>query len=78
MQQFAELLSRNTDRPIVDQTGIEGGHVFELRWSGDGPEQADAPSLFTAIQEQMGLKLEATKAAVEVLVIDSVQKPTAN
>jgi len=78
MQQFAELLSRNTDRPIVDQTGITGGHVFELHWSGDGPQQAETPSLFTAVQEQMGLKLEATKAAVEVLVIDSVQKPTVN
>jgi uncharacterized protein (TIGR03435 family) len=78
MQQFAEILSRNTDRPVVDQTGIDVGHVFELRWSGDGPEPSDAPSLFTALQEQMGLKLEATKAAVDVLVIDSVQKPTAN
>jgi uncharacterized protein (TIGR03435 family) len=63
MQQLAQSLSRDTDRPIVDRTGIEGGQVFELDWAGDGPNQSDAPSLFTAVQEQLGLKLDATRAA---------------
>jgi uncharacterized protein (TIGR03435 family) len=75
MAQLAQMLSRRTDRPVVDRTGIEGGQVFELRWA---IAPSDAPSLFTAIQEQLGLKLEATKAHVDVLVIDSVQRPTEN
>jgi len=78
MQQLAQSLSRDTDRPVVDRTGIEGGQMFELEWSGDGPNQSDAPSLFTAVQEQLGLKLDATRAVLEVLVIDNVQRPTEN
>jgi uncharacterized protein (TIGR03435 family) len=80
--QLAQSLTRETDRPVVDQTGIEGGQVFELQWSagaiGTEPDSDPLPSLFTAVQEQLGLKLEATNALVEVLVIDSVQRPTEN
>jgi uncharacterized protein (TIGR03435 family) len=78
MQQLVVLLSPYTDRPVVDRTGLEGGQVFELRWSADGAGQADVPSLFTALQEQLGLKLESSKGPVEVLVIDSVSRPTEN
>ena len=82
MVQLAQSLSLETDRPVVDQTGIEGGHVFELQWTvgpvGTQPNADLLPSLFTAVQEQVGLKLEATKAVVEVLVIDGVQRPTEN
>lgn len=82
MAQLALSLSRETDRPVVDQTGLEGGHVFELRWGVDGvreeSEPEPLPSLFTAVQEQLGLKLEATKVLVEVLVIDSAEKPSEN
>ena len=80
MAQLAERLSRYTDRPVIDKTGIEGGQVFELNWSGglQGPATQDLlASLFTAVQEQ-GLRLEPTRAAVELLVTDSVQRPTEN
>jgi len=81
------------DRPVVDQTGLQGRFDFLLKWTPDEtqfaalggmrpPPPADTadapPGLFTAIQEQLGLKLESTKAPVDVLVIDHVEKPSEN
>jgi len=80
------------DRPVVDQTGLPGRYDFTLTWTpdetqfggrgGQAPPPADPanapPGLFTAIQEQLGLKLESAKAPVEVFVIDKLEKPTAN
>ncbi len=80
------------DRPVVDQTGLEGRFDFTLTWTPDEtqfggrggqlPPPADPanapPGLFTAIQEQLGLKLDAAKAPVDVVVIDRLEKPTAN
>ncbi len=80
------------DRPVVDQTGITGKWNFLLKWTADesqfsgmgvkAPPPSDAavapPPLFTAIQEQIGLKLDAGKAHVPVLVIDKAEKPSAN
>lgn len=80
------------DRPVVDQTGLTGRYDFTLTWTpdetqfggrgGQVPPPADnvaaPPGLFTAIQEQLGLKLESTKAPTEVFVIDRVEKPTDN
>ncbi len=81
------LLSDRTGRHVIDKTGLTGKYDFTLKWQeGDGPASdepangADAagPSLFTALQEQLGLKLEAQKAPVEVLVVDHAEKPTAD
>jgi len=80
------------DHPVVDQTGLDGHYDFQLNWTPDETQFAsmgvrlppptdkpDAPpSLMTALQEQLGLKLVATKAMVDVLVIDKVEKPSAN
>jgi len=65
-------------RPAVDKTGIAGRFDLVLRWTPDGAvEEASAPpSLFTAIQEQLGLKLEAMKTAADVMVIDHAEQPT--
>jgi bla regulator protein blaR1 len=77
------------DRPVVDQTGLAGRYDFTLNWTPDEtqfgglgvkvPPPTDSatapPELFTAIQEQLGLKLDAAKAPVEVFVIDRVEKP---
>ena len=93
MEDFTHLMqSAVLDRPVVDQTGIKGRWNFVLKWTPDESQfgglgmkvpppsnAADAPPpLFTAIQEQIGLKLEAMKAPVEVLVLDHVDKPSAN
>jgi uncharacterized protein (TIGR03435 family) len=80
------------DRPVVDQTGLAGRFDFTLNWTPDDSQfggmgakippptdSADAPpNLYTAIQEQIGLKLDATKAPADVMVIDHVEKPSAN
>ncbi len=77
------------DRPVLDQTGIAGRYDFTLTWAPLGTEFGGTPynppptdnppaNLFTAIQEQLGLKLEAVKAPADVMVIDKAEKPSAN
>ena len=93
MGDFAQFLQQLVlDRPVVDQTALEGKWNFRLKWTADEsqmsgmgmkvPPPSDAadapPPLFTAIQEQIGLKLDSGKAQVPVLVIDKVEKPSAN
>ncbi len=77
---------------MIDQTGLKGDYNFELKWTpdeshdqgfkgpGDGPPPPDAngPSLFTALQEQLGLKLESQKGSVDLLVIDHAEKASEN
>jgi uncharacterized protein (TIGR03435 family) len=93
MADFAGAMGQAVlDRPVVDQTGLTGRFDFRLTWAPDesrvgavggyrpsATESADAPpDLFTAIQEELGLKLESTKAPIDVLVIDHVERPSAN
>jgi uncharacterized protein (TIGR03435 family) len=80
MDRFAYVLSRSVNLPVVNRTGLEGIFNFQLRWESDSERsRPDAgPTLFTAIQEQLGLRLRAEKAPVEVLIIDRAQKPTEN
>ena len=93
MSNFANLMqSAVLDRPVVDQTGLPGRYDFLLKWTPDESQfggmgvkvpppsnAADAPpNLFTAVQDQLGLKFDATKASVDVLVIDHVEKPSEN
>ncbi|MEO6805892.1 MAG: TIGR03435 family protein [Edaphobacter sp.] len=74
--------AREVGRPVIDETGLKGYYDFDLKWTPEGHVgelSADAPpGLFTAIQEQLGLKLEPTKGPVRVLVIDHVERPAAN
>lgn len=89
MGDFTSLLQRALlDRPVVNKTGLTGKYDFDLNWAPDssqfggdvGAASADAPSapFFTAIQEQLGLKLVATRGPVEALVVDHAEKPSAN
>ena len=90
---FIQGLSQQLGRPVIDKTGLKGLYDIKLQWTpefGQGlaapgspeptppPVDVSGPSIFTAIQEQLGLRLESAKGPVEVLVIDSVQKPTEN
>lgn len=82
MTTLAEILAFDLERPVRDETGLKGDFAFTLEWTR-GLAESDAgpssrPSLFTAVQEQLGLKLESTKGPVEVLVIDHVEKPSEN
>jgi uncharacterized protein (TIGR03435 family) len=78
MKAFADLLGRQTDRFVIDNTGLAGEYDFRLTWTELAAADSDAVSLFTAIQEQLGLKLEPAKAPVQVTVIDSVEQPSEN
>jgi uncharacterized protein (TIGR03435 family) len=82
-------LARLIQQPVGDQTGLKSTYDFELRWSPDSnpgrrtveaePESVasdSGPSIFTAIQEQLGLKLEPRKGPVDILVVDHVERPT--
>jgi uncharacterized protein (TIGR03435 family) len=69
------------DRPLVDQTGLTGRYDFKIVYTPDelgGTDTNTAPSIFTAVQEQLGLRLEPVKAPCDVLVIDYVERPSAN
>ena len=73
--QIAVALSGSSRRMVVDRTGLSGSWDFDLTFAPERDAAADAPSFFTAVQEQLGLKLESTKGPVDVLVIDSIEKP---
>jgi len=89
MGDFASLLQRALlDRPVVDRTGLTGKYDFDLDWAPDesqfggevpvAPADAQAPPFFKAIEEQLGLHLEATRGTVDALVIDRAEPPGAN
>jgi uncharacterized protein (TIGR03435 family) len=82
-------LTQQLGRTVVDKTGLTGQYDIELRWTpddtqgptasqGEGGGESTAPSILTAIQEQLGLKVESRKSPVEVLVIDHVEPPSTN
>jgi uncharacterized protein (TIGR03435 family) len=89
MEGIAEALAGLTGRPVRDETGLRGFFDFKMEWMPDAPAAApDAvekrpaetvgPTIFTALQEQLGLKLESKKGPVEILVIDRAEHPSEN
>ncbi len=83
MQELVDLYAKFMDRPVVDQTGLKDRYDFTMDYEAntDTPDSFTAlvgPGLFKALEEQLGLKWEATKAAVEILVIDHAERPSAN
>jgi uncharacterized protein (TIGR03435 family) len=79
---LAQLLSGLLSRSVVDRTGLAGAYDLELTYTMNETAQpgrslgTNAPDIFTAVQEQLGLKLESTTGPVDVYVIDRVRKPT--
>src|SRR5262249_45344227 len=94
LEVLTRVLSMMLARPVIDRTGLDGEYKFRMEWAeeanlkekvpGESPtvETAAAddtkPSFFSAIQEQLGLKLESSKAPVDIIVIERAEKPTAN
>jgi uncharacterized protein (TIGR03435 family) len=81
MDAFARVLARETGQPVLNRTALEGIFNFRLSWARDRATPVtgdDRPSLFTAMQEQLGLRLRSEKAPVEILVIDHAEKPSEN
>jgi uncharacterized protein (TIGR03435 family) len=85
LDQFARLLFAWAGRPVIDATNLKGRFAIDLRFSLP-PQVAgqpaggtvDAPEIFTALQEQLGLKLQSSATTMQVLVIDSMERPTPN
>jgi uncharacterized protein (TIGR03435 family) len=77
---LARELAQALGRVVLNQTGLSGRYDLTLRWTPDDatPDSSAPPGIFTAIEEQLGLKLESTRGSVPVLVIDSVEMPSAN
>jgi uncharacterized protein (TIGR03435 family) len=90
MADFGKLLSGRAGRPVIDRTGLEGVFDLELKWATEAgllpgpPDRAgandpaitDGASIFTALQEQLGLRLDATRGPVDVFVVDRAEPPT--
>jgi uncharacterized protein (TIGR03435 family) len=90
LSDLADVLARPLGRPVLDKTGIDGWYFFQLEWALDPPPGAGAvtaepratipetdPSLFTALEDKFGLRLESRRSAIEVLVIDQVERTPA-
>ena len=79
---IASLLTNEVDRMVVDKTGLTGSYDLTLDWVHDAPagstDAPTGPTIFTALEEQLGLKLVPAKGPVPVLTIDSVEKPSEN
>jgi uncharacterized protein (TIGR03435 family) len=89
MTELAWVMQRAAvDRPVVDRTGLTGRYDFDLEWTPDetqfggnvpkGNPEPPKPDLFAAMQQQLGLRLEASRGPIDALVIDGVERPTAN
>jgi uncharacterized protein (TIGR03435 family) len=83
MADLAGILRSSTGRTVLDKTGLASSYDYELHWTPEDATPAQAltysgPSIFTAVQEQLGLKLEPSKAPLDVIVIDSAEMPSEN
>jgi uncharacterized protein (TIGR03435 family) len=89
MGYFSWILSGFLDRPVIDKTGLDNFYDFQLRYTPELPQgiskdqippgtDLDGPTIFTALKEQLGLKLEAQKGPVDIYVIDHAEKPAEN
>jgi uncharacterized protein (TIGR03435 family) len=76
MQGIADNLQGPVGRPIIDKTGLSGSYAFTLDMAGfDDPGPG---AIFTALQEQLGLKLESSRAPINMLIVDRIERPTEN
>jgi uncharacterized protein (TIGR03435 family) len=78
MGRLVEILSGLTNSLVFNDTGLSGAYDFTLEWVQDQNTEATGPSLFTALQEQLGLRLASVRKPVEVIVIDHIERPSEN
>lgn len=83
LNDFAFGMQYFMDKPVVNQTGLDGRYDFELTWNpnpdvASETTEADVPGIFTAMKEQIGLRMDTEKTQVDVLVVDAVSKPSEN
>ena len=78
MPRLAEILSGQVGDLVIDRTGLSGEYDFTLEWAPNLTPAGDGPSLFTALDEQLGLRLDSAKTPVQAIVIDHVERPSEN
>lgn len=78
MAGLADHLAGKVGRPVIDKTGLTGEYDFRLEWASEQAADSTLPSLFTAIQEELGLKLESTKGPIEMIIVDKASKASEN
>ena len=83
LESLCQILEFDLAKPVVDQTGLTGPFAIDLSWAREGQSAADSadsslPSVFTAVREQLGLRLEPAKLPVRMFVVDDAKLPTAN
>ena len=78
LSELVDYFSRELNHPLLDQTGLGGRYDFTLEWAPEATPGIPGPSLLTALEQQLGLKLAEGTASVEFLVIDNVAKPSEN
>jgi uncharacterized protein (TIGR03435 family) len=78
LDQFAGMLSKQMGRIIQNKTGLSGEYDLALEWDPDQTADSTVPSIFAALQEQLGLRLDSRKGMADVLVIDSAEKASGN
>jgi bla regulator protein blaR1 len=78
MARLAEYLSEWAGRPVINNTGLSGNYDFRVAWATEDAPDSAGPSLFSALEEQLGLKLIAAKGPLETIVIDHVERPSPN
>jgi uncharacterized protein (TIGR03435 family) len=83
MDLLAKILARELRQPVIDRTGLAGNFDFTLSWTPDrmgatAPADSDLPTIFTAVQDQLGLRLRSEKLPIDVLVVDRAERPSGN
>ena len=83
MTEVVANIGRLAGRPVIDRTGLQGGYDFDLKWVPDdvsraAPRPIDGPPFAVALEEQLGLRLEATRAPLDVVIVESVERPSEN
>ena len=76
MGAFVSVLTINLERKVIDRTNLAGTYVIDFHYATGPSLESGGTPLFTALREQLGLKLESSRGAVDVLVIDHVEHPT--
>ena len=83
---LASYLMNQVDRMVIDETGLTGSYEFDLQWtpdappklSGEAPADTTGPTLFSALQDQLGLKLESKRRPVPAVIIEHIERPSEN
>lgn len=78
MPRLADLLSARVDRIVVDHSELSGAYDIKLQWAANPAENTTDASVFTALQEQLGLRLESAKGPIEFIIVDNLERPSEN